>query len=65
LVPPGDVSALADAIVRALDGGDATLAAAKQLRDRVRASFSIEAMVDGVLEAYQGALEHLHRSGRR
>jgi glycosyltransferase involved in cell wall biosynthesis len=65
LVPPGDVSALADAIVRALDGGDATLAAAKQLRDRVRASFSIEAMVDGVLEAYQGALEHLRQSGRR
>jgi glycosyltransferase involved in cell wall biosynthesis len=65
LVPPDDVPALAGAIARALDGGDATLAAAKQLRERVRASFSIEAMVGGVLDGYGKALETLRRTGRR
>lgn len=65
LVPPDDVPALTHAIVQALDGGATTLASAQQLRERVRASFSIEAMVDGVLDAYGTALETLRRTGRR
>ncbi len=65
LVPPGDVSALAEAIVQALNGEDATRDAAKQLRDRVRASFSIEAMVDGVLDGYRATLEYVRQIGRR
>jgi glycosyltransferase involved in cell wall biosynthesis len=65
LVPPGDVAALASAIAQALDGGAATVDFAKQLRQRVAASFSIDAMVDGVLEGYRSALDGLRQSGRR
>jgi glycosyltransferase involved in cell wall biosynthesis len=65
LVPPDDVAALAQAIARALDHRGATVAAAGQLRERVRASFSLEAMVDGVLGAYGAALETLRQTGRR
>jgi hypothetical protein len=31
----------------------------------VEASFSVQAMVDGVLAAYATALETLHKNGRR
>ena len=65
LVPPGDVAALAGAIALALDGGAATVDSAKKLRERVATSFSIEAMVDGVLGGYRDALEGLRQSGRR
>ncbi|MDO9411454.1 MAG: glycosyltransferase family 4 protein [Pseudolabrys sp.] len=65
LVPANDAPALARAIVTKLDGGDATLAAAHLLRERVQASFSIQAMVDGVLDAYGNALETLRKNGRR
>ena len=37
----------------------------QRLRERVKASFSIDSMVDGVLTAYQTALEALVKSGRR
>ena len=65
LVAPDDVAGLGKAIVNTLDGGPATRAAAAQLRDRVKASFSIEPMVDGVLDGYQAALETLRQDGRR
>ena len=65
LVPPDDAAALAQAIAQALDDRAATAAAATRLRERVAASFSIEAMVDGVLAAYATALETLRQAGRR
>ncbi len=37
----------------------------RKLRDQVMASFSVERMVDGVLSAYQTALETLSKNGRR
>ena len=63
LVPPDDAAALARAIARALDRPRAS--GPKQhenLRERVAASFSVENMVDGVLEAYAAALENLAKS---
>ena len=65
LVPPGDAAALTQAIVQALDGGAATAAFAMRLRERVATSFSIEAMVEGILDAYGTALETLRQNGRR
>lgn len=65
LVPANDVPALAKAIITKLDGGPATIEAASILRERVKASFSIQAMVDGVLDAYGNALETLRKNGRR
>jgi hypothetical protein len=35
------------------------------LRERVAASFSVDTMVDGVLGAYEAALDRLRKSGRR
>ncbi|MDO8878296.1 MAG: glycosyltransferase family 4 protein [Pseudolabrys sp.] len=65
LLPPDDAPALAQAIVKALDGGQATVESARILRQRVAASFSIKSMVDGVLGGYGAALETLRRNGRR
>jgi len=65
LVPPEDADALAQAIARAIDQPDATSNIARSLRERVAASFSVESMVDGVLTAYQAALEKLRQDGRR
>jgi glycosyltransferase involved in cell wall biosynthesis len=65
LVPPGDAAALATAIAQALDGGTATADFAKRLRQQVAASFSIDAMVDGVLDGYRSALDGLRQIGRR
>lgn len=65
LVPPKDAPALAHAIAAALDQPAATEATARALRERVAASFSVDRMVDGVLGAYQTALEGLRTSGRR
>jgi glycosyltransferase involved in cell wall biosynthesis len=65
LVPPGDAAALAKAIAQALDGGAATADFARQLRQQVAVSFSIDAMVDGVLNGYRSALDGLRKSGRR
>lgn len=65
LIPANDVAALMKAITGALDGGPATAAFASQLRARVAASFSVEAMVDGVLAAYAAALDALRQNGRR
>jgi glycosyltransferase involved in cell wall biosynthesis len=65
LLQPEDSGALAQAIAQALDHPDATADLARQLRDRVAASFSVDAMVDGVLAAYQDGLEALRQNGRR
>jgi glycosyltransferase involved in cell wall biosynthesis len=65
LVPPGDPAALAGAIAQALDRPQDMMELTRKLHDGVQASFSVESMVDGVLTAYQTALETLGRSGRR
>jgi glycosyltransferase involved in cell wall biosynthesis len=65
LVPPEDAGALAEAIVRCIENGEATAEFTSKLRNRVAASFSVKTMVDGVLDAYQAALENLRKSGRR
>jgi glycosyltransferase involved in cell wall biosynthesis len=65
LVPPNDAPALAAAIARVLDHPDKTAELARQLRERVASLFSVESMVDGVIEAYQTALETLRQAGRR
>ena len=56
LVPPGDASALAAALAQALDDPGAQHAAAMELRERVRATFSADLMVDRALAAYVEAL---------
>ncbi|MBI1201741.1 MAG: glycosyltransferase [Rhodopseudomonas sp.] len=65
LIPADDVNALATAIVTMLDAGDARAAFAATLRDRVATSFSVDAMVDGILKAYGEALDVLAASARR
>jgi len=56
LVPPGDPAALARAIGSALQQDAAKRAAALRLQQRVRDSFSTDAMTDAVLAAYREAL---------
>jgi glycosyltransferase involved in cell wall biosynthesis len=53
LVAPDDVTALAKAVTDAVDGG--ADAAAQALRRRVEKAFSVDAMVEAVLGAYQQA----------
>jgi glycosyltransferase involved in cell wall biosynthesis len=59
LIPPLNSAALAQAIGRALDHPDVMADITRKLRQQVQASFSVETMVDGVLAAYQTALENL------
>jgi glycosyltransferase involved in cell wall biosynthesis len=56
LIPPDDAGALAKAIASSLDDPLAVASVAQQLSARVAASFSRDAMVDGVLAGYQAAL---------
>lgn len=56
LIPPGDASALANAIADRLDRPEAAKADAARLQARVRAEFSVMAMTQGVLDAYGEAL---------
>ena len=65
LVPPGDAAALAREIAQALDQPDALAEITRKLREQVQASFSVDRMVDGVLTAYQTALDTLRKNGRR
>jgi len=60
LIPAGDAAALAEALTQALDGSEALAAATAQLQTRIRASFSLPAMVDSVLAAYREAMAHRH-----
>ena len=55
LVAPDDVGALAEAIVDAVDHPATTEIAAKALRTRVQTEFSVDVMVDAVLNAYRQA----------
>jgi len=65
LVPPEDPAALAHAITRALDDPAAAAAAAARLNERVAASFTLNAMADGILAAYREGLAALAQNGRR
>ena len=64
LVPPVDAAALAQAIVQALDHPDATAEIARKLCTQVGEAFSVDTMVDGVLSAYQTAIEKVHEADR-
>lgn len=55
LVPPGDPDALARAIELALTDLSAAQAAARRLRERIRVTFTVDAMTDGVLAGYRAA----------
>jgi glycosyltransferase involved in cell wall biosynthesis len=59
LVAPENPAALAAAIGAALDQPQAMQDAAGVLRERVRAGFSVDGMVDGVLHSYRSALRPL------
>jgi glycosyltransferase involved in cell wall biosynthesis len=65
LIPPEDPQALARAIESALDQPGEAAAAAASLQQRVAASFSLQAMADGVLNAYAEGLAVLAENGRR
>jgi glycosyltransferase involved in cell wall biosynthesis len=65
LVAPENAGALARAVVQTIDHPDAIAEVVRSLRARVAASFSVESMVDGVLTAYQAAIEKLQATGRR
>ena len=56
LVPPADAPTLAAAIGRTLDSQDGGAELARSLRTRVREGFSVDSMVDGILDAYQAAI---------
>ncbi len=65
LVPKNDASALARAILQALDDPRAADELARALRERVAKGFTIDSMVDGVLAAYAETLKLLQKFGRR
>jgi glycosyltransferase involved in cell wall biosynthesis len=65
LIPARDPAALAAAITRKLDDMTAATALAKSLRERVERGFSLDAMVDGVLDAYRTGLEQKSLENRR
>jgi glycosyltransferase involved in cell wall biosynthesis len=58
LVEPRDPAALAAAIARALDNPQEIAETTAKLREQVQAAFSVETMVDGVLAAYETAIEN-------
>ena len=57
LLPPGDATALANAIAAALDRPQRMAAPTEELRKSIRAGFSAAAMTDGVLAAYREAAQ--------
>jgi glycosyltransferase involved in cell wall biosynthesis len=56
LIAPGDPGALARALSQALGNPSAAANQAQRLRERVRASFTIDTMTRAVLAAYREAL---------
>lgn len=56
LVPPDDPAALADAIARAMQDRGGRHSASLRLKSRLRASFSVDAMTDAVIDGYRAAL---------
>jgi glycosyltransferase involved in cell wall biosynthesis len=65
LISPQDAAALAAAIAWSLDNPADAADIAKKVRARVAASFSCDAMVDGVMAGYQAALARIVPDGRR
>ena len=63
LVPSGDAAALGAAIRRAVADPAATARQMEQLRQQVATSFSLDAMVDGVLAGYEQALDRTRQAG--
>jgi glycosyltransferase involved in cell wall biosynthesis len=57
LVRAGDSSALSTAMSRALDDIQTAQGMARELRERVRQAFSVDAMVEQVLAAYRSVLD--------
>ncbi|MDP2410313.1 MAG: glycosyltransferase family 4 protein [Pseudolabrys sp.] len=57
LLPAGDPKALAAAVVKAIVDPEALDAITQQLRAQVVASFSLDAMLEGVLAGYEQALD--------
>jgi glycosyltransferase involved in cell wall biosynthesis len=62
LVPKEDPAALAAAIARSLDNPTEAADLAKKLSARVAISFSLDAMVNGVLEGYQAGFARIAKS---
>jgi glycosyltransferase involved in cell wall biosynthesis len=56
LVPPGDAEAVAGAILRVLRAPDAAHRLASAARRRVESEFTVEAMVEKTMAAYDGSL---------
>jgi len=65
LIQPDSADAIAQAIVTALEDPAALLERTRALNERVSRHFSIDAMVDGVLDAYRTALDQAQAAGRR
>ena len=64
LIPPEDAGALAAAIAYSLDNPVDAADVAKKVSARVADSFSLDAMVDGVMAGYQAALARIVPSNR-
>lgn len=62
LIPPGDAGALAKAISRGLDAPTEMVTNAKIVSSRVATAFSLDAMVEGVLEGYQAGFARMAKS---
>jgi glycosyltransferase involved in cell wall biosynthesis len=65
LIPAQDSAGLAAAIAASLDDPAAAADLARLLSARVASSFSLDAMVDGVMAGYQAALSRIAPAGRR
>jgi len=65
LIPPDNADAIAEAIVAALDHPAELIARTTALHDRVSRQFSVDAMVDSILDGYRAALDKARAKGRR
>ena len=65
LIAPDSVDALAAAIAEALDHPERLAQRMRTLNERVSQLFSVDAMVDGVLDGYRAALSMAEAEGRR
>jgi len=64
LIPPGDANALTAAIASSLDNPAEAADIAQKISARVAASFSCDAMVDGVMAGYRATLDRIVPSSR-